>query len=220
MTDKNLDHGARTADFLWQIEAVNFRPDEPFTFTSGKKSPVYVDCRRIISFPEARTAITEMAVERIEAEIGARNLDAIAGGETAGIPFAAWIADRMGLPMLYVRKQPKGFGRMAQIEGDMPEGSRVLLVEDLATDAGSKLAFVDAMREAGAKVADCLVVFHYGIFPASVASLADMGVRLHGLATWRDVLDSARKNNRFGEDALSQVEAFLDDPEGWRATLA
>jgi orotate phosphoribosyltransferase len=215
MSDPQHD-AARTADFLWQIQAVNFSPDEPFTLTSGRKSPVYIDCRRIISFPEARTAITDMAVALIEREIGRDRLDAVAGGETAGIPFAAWITDRLGLPMLYVRKKPKGFGRMAQIEGDMPEGCRVLLVEDLATDAGSKLAFIEALRAAGARVTDCFVVFHYGIFPASTEALKAIGVRLHGLTTWRDVVASARRGGYFDEVALTEVEAFLDDPEGWQ----
>ncbi len=220
MSDASERAAQETARILWDIEAVNFSPAKPFTFTSGRKSPVYIDCRKIISFPKARERVVAMAVETIEREIGAGALDAVAGGETAGIPYAAWIADRMGLPMLYVRKQPKGFGRMAQIEGDMPEGWRVLLVEDLATDGGSKLNFVRALREAGAKVADCFVVFHYGIFPASISSLAEIGVRLHGLATWRDVLAEARRAEHFEEDALAEVEAFLDDPDGWQARLA
>ncbi len=220
MSDASERAAQETARILWQIEAVNFSPAEPFTFTSGRKSPVYIDCRKIISFPEARGRVVAMAVETIEREIGASALDAIAGGETAGIPYAAWIADRMGLPMLYVRKQPKGFGRMAQIEGDMPEGWRVLLVEDLATDGGSKLNFVRALRDAGAEVADCFVVFHYGIFPASISSLAEIGVRLHGLATWRDVLAEARRAEHFEEAALAEVESFLDDPDGWQARLA
>ncbi len=220
MSDASERAAQETARILWQIEAVNFSPAEPFTFTSGRKSPVYIDCRKIISFPEARGRVVAMAVETIEREIGAGALDAVAGGETAGIPYAAWIADRMGLPMLYVRKQPKGFGRMAQIEGDMPEGWRVLLVEDLATDGGSKLNFVRALRDAGAEVADCFVVFHYGIFPASISSLAEIGVRLHGLATWRDVLAEARRAEHFEEAALAEVEAFLDDPDGWQARLA
>jgi orotate phosphoribosyltransferase len=206
-----------TARILWQIKAVNFSPDKPYTFTSGRRSPVYVDCRKIISFTKERGRLMDMAVELIDREIGRANLDAIAGGETAGIPFAAWIAERLDLPMLYVRKQPKGFGRMAQIEGDMPEGMRVLLVEDLATDAGSKLAFVKAMREAGAKVADCFVIFHYGIIPASVESLKAIGVGLHALATWRDALAEARRGEFFDAKALDQVEAFLDDPDGWQA---
>jgi len=217
MSNDSSAAAAETARILWQIKAVDFSPDKPFTFTSGRRSPVYVDCRRIISFPAERARLMDMAVALIEREIGRANLDAVAGGETAGIPFAAWIAERLDLPMLYVRKQPKGFGRMAQIEGDMPEGWRVLLVEDLATDAGSKLAFVKALREAGAKVADCFVIFHYGILPTSVESLGAIGVRRHALATWRDALAEARRGKLFDAGALDQVEAFLDDPDGWQA---
>ena len=215
----NSGHTARTAArILLEINAVHAGVDEPFTLTSGKKSPVYIDCRKIISFPRARAKLMDMAVDMIHRKIGFESLDAIAGGETAGIPFAAWIAERMGLPMLYVRKKPKGFGRMAQIEGDMPEESRVLLVEDLATDGGSKLHFVNALREAGAEVAHTFVIFHYGIFPASIADLAEIGVDLHGLATWRDVLAAAEEEGYFDRETLLEVEAFLDDPDGWSKT--
>ncbi|HLI12598.1 MAG TPA: orotate phosphoribosyltransferase [Alphaproteobacteria bacterium] len=206
-----------TARILLEIKAVDFSPDAPFTFTSGRKSPVYIDCRKLIAYPRARRRLMDAATAMIEDAIGSESLDAIAGGETAGIPFAAWIAERMGLPMLYVRKQPKGFGRMAQIEGDMAEGARVLLVEDLATDGGSKLAFVEALRKAGAKVAHNFVIFHYGIFPQSVTRLAAAGIKLHALATWHDVIDVAAAAGYFDEAALAKVRAFLDDPDGWQA---
>lgn len=207
---------ATTARILLEVRATYAYDDQPFVFTSGRKSPVYVDCRKLISFPRARAKLMDLAVELIEREIGFERLDAVAGGETAGIPFAAWIAERLGLPMLYVRKQAKGFGRMAQIEGEFAEGARVLLVEDLATDAGSKLAFVDALRKAGAAVTDTLVVFHYGIFPASVERLAEIGVRLHGLATWWDVIEEAERLGYFPPDKAKVVRAFLADPEGWQ----
>src|SRR5690606_4276531 len=99
-----------TADILLDIKAIHIRPEEPFTFTSGRLSPVYVDCRKIISFPRARAKLMDMGVEKMGRIAGFEGFDAVAGGETAGIPFAAWIAERMGLPMLYVRKKPKGFG--------------------------------------------------------------------------------------------------------------
>ena len=182
-----------TAAILLEIEAVLFRPDEPFIFTSGRASPVYVDCRRIISFPEARAKLMDLAVETIRRDIGPENLDMVAGGETAGIPFAAWIAERLDLPMVYIRKKSKGFGRNAQIEGTFAEGDRALLVEDLATDGGSKLNFIEAVRKAGGEMAHCFVVFHYGIFPQSVAALAARGVTLHGLATWWDALAVAEE---------------------------
>jgi orotate phosphoribosyltransferase len=209
-----------TARILLEIESVLFRPDDPFVLTSGRKSPVYVDCRKIISFPRARAQLMDFAVEAITGRIGYESLDAVAGGETAGIPFAAWIAERLGLPMLYVRKKPKGFGRNAQIEGWMAEGSRVLLVEDLATDGGSKLNFVDALRTAGARVGHCFVIFHYGIFPGGLAKLRDKGVELHALATWWDALAEAEASGYLPGAGAEEVRRFLNDPEAWAAARA
>jgi orotate phosphoribosyltransferase len=220
VTEAATPWGRRTARILLDIKAVNFRPDEPYTLTSGRLSPVYIDCRKIISYPAERRAITEMAADLIRREIGVETLDVVGGGETAGISFAAWIAEALDLPMVYVRKKPKGFGRMAQIEGDLAEGARVLLVEDLATDGGSKVQFCEAIRKAGARVAHAFVVFHYAIFPASVASLRAIGVTLHALATWRDVIAEARRGGDFDDDALRKVEAFLDNPESWMPAKA
>lgn len=221
MTERSPSDAARlTARALLDIRAVNFRPDEPYTFTSGRVSPVYIDCRKIISFPKQRSLIIELATELMRRELDLATLHAVAGGETAGIPYAAWLADRLALPMLYVRKQPKGFGRMAQIEGDLGADWRVALVEDLATDGGSKINFINALRTAGATVADVFVVFHYGIFPKSIASLAAEGVRLHALATWRDVIAEARAGGDFAEPVLKEIDRFLDDPDGWAARHA
>jgi len=200
---------------LLDIEAVLFRPEEPFVFTSGRKSPVYVDCRRIISFPRARSLLMDLGVGLMAQRAGIEAFDAVAGGETAGIPFAAWMAERMGLPMVYVRKKPKGFGRNARIEGTFPEGARVLLVEDLATDGGSKLSFVEALREAGARVAHSFVVFHYGIFPQGVAQLREAGVELHGLCTWWDALAAAEARGYLDPAGIAEVRGFLEDPDGW-----
>ena len=210
----------QSARILLEIKAVLFNSREPFTFTSGRISPVYVDCRKVISFPRARSALIDFGTATILREIGHESLDAIAGGETAGIPYAAWLSDRLALPMQYVRKQPKGFGRMAQIEGELSEGDRTLLVEDLATDGGSKLRFIEALRAAGAVVTDTFVIFHYGIFPQSVAGLAALGVRLHALATWWDVLSAAREGAYFDTETLDEVERFLNDPDGWSAARA
>lgn len=207
--------GPIVARILLEIAAVHFRPNDPFILTSGRASPVYIDCRKIISFPRARRKVIELAADLVEREIGFESLDAVAGGETAGIPYAAWLADRLSLPMLYIRKKPKGFGRGAQIEGDMPVGCRTLLVEDLATDGGSKVNFINAIRTAEGKVSDALVVFHYGIFKQSTEGLAALGVRLHGLATWWDVLAAARDTGRLSAADQAAVRSFLEDPEGW-----
>lgn len=205
------------ASILLETNSVHFRPDEPFTFTSGRKSPVYIDCRRLISFPRARAKLMDLGAEMITRRIGYESLDAIAGGETAGIPFAAWLSERLSLPMLYIRKKPKGFGRMAQIEGEMKEGARVLLVEDLASEGTSKINFINAIRAAGGQIAHTFVVFHYGIFPSSVSSLAAEGVLLHGLTTWRDVLELANERGSFTPTQYQAIKSFLDDPEGWKA---
>ena len=154
-----------TAKMLIEVEAVHFRADEPFKFTSGWASPVYIDCRKLISFPRVRQTLMDFGASVILREVGFESIDCVAGGETAGIPFAAWLSDRLMLPMQYVRKKPKGFGRDAQIEGDFAEGSKVLLVEDLTTDGRSKINFAQALRKAGAEVTHTFVLFHYGIFP-------------------------------------------------------
>jgi len=160
--------------------------------------------------------VIDFAVETLAREIGYESLDLVAGGETAGIPFAAWIADRLGLPMLYVRKQPKGFGRESQIEGFAAPG-RALLVEDLATDGASKVNFVTALRAAGHEVRHTFVVFYYGIFARAAANLAQLDVSLHALATWHDALALARAESRFDDRTLSAVAEFLAAPEAWSA---
>jgi orotate phosphoribosyltransferase len=151
----------------------------------------------------------------MQREAGFEQFDAIAGGETAGIPFAAWFADRLALPMLYVRKKPKGFGRGAQIEGHLVEGQRVLLVEDMTSDGGSKINFCKALRDAGAKVEHVFVFFFYDIFPESKKILGDLGVTMHHLATWWDVLAVAKASNKFDKGKLAEVEKFMHDPAGW-----
>jgi orotate phosphoribosyltransferase len=206
-----------TTRILLETKSVLFNPDKPFTFTSGRVSPVYVDCRRLISFPRARRRLMDLAADLIERAVGHESLDVVAGGETAGIPFAAWIAERLALPMLYVRKKPKGFGRNAQIEGEMAEGARVLLVEDLASEGTSKLNFVRALRQAGGKIGHSFVIFNYGIFPKSMASLEAEGVKLHWLATWWDALRVAQGLGYFTPEQFAAVKAFLEDPDGWSA---
>ena len=184
-----------TARMLLEIGAVNFNTDAPYTLASGLPSPSYIDCRKLISFPRIRSTLMDFLAVTVMREAGFEAFDNIAGGETAGIPFAALVAERMALPMTYVRKKPKGYGRNARIEGAMSEGERVLLVEDLTTDGGSKLSFVDAIRETGASCGHTAVIFYYDIFPETEKTLGDHGVALHHLCTWWDVLAEARANS-------------------------
>ncbi|ASY61572.1 Orotate phosphoribosyltransferase [Sinorhizobium sojae CCBAU 05684] len=205
------------AKMLWEIKAVHFRADEPYKLASGMASPVYIDCRKLISYPRIRSAVMDFAAATILSEAGLEQFDVVAGGETAGIPFAAMLAERLGLPMIYVRKAPKGHGRNAQIEGHMPEGARVLVIEDLTTAGGSMFKFIDAIRAAGGIVEHGIALFYYDIFPEARANMKSKGVDLHYIATWRNVLAVARKQALFDENTLNEVEVFLNAPLDWSA---
>ncbi|MBT9382485.1 orotate phosphoribosyltransferase [Pseudooceanicola sp. CBS1P-1] len=205
-----------TAGMLLDIKAVHFNADEPFTLASGLPSPTYIDCRKLISFPRIRSTLMDFLACTVMRNAGLEAFDNIAGGETAGIPFAALVAERMALPMTYVRKKPKGYGRNARIEGAMSEGQRVLLVEDLTTDGGSKLSFVDAIRDTGAECGHTAVIFFYDIFEGTRENLREHGVELHHLCTWWDVLAVARERQAFSAATLDEVEKFLNAPRAWQ----
>lgn len=204
-----------TARMLLEIGAVDFNAETPFTHASGKQAPTYVDCRKVISFPRVRSVMLDFLAVTVMREAGFEAFDNIAGGETAGIPFAAFVAERLALPMTYVRKKPKGYGRNARIEGAMTEGQRVLLVEDLATNGGSKISFVNAIRETGASCDFTAVLFYYGIYPGVTEALSAEGLSLIYLCTWWDVLTEARLQGAFDAATLAAVEAYLRDPDGW-----
>ena len=204
-----------TARMLLEIGAVHFNAETPFTLASGLPSPTYIDCRKLISYPRIRAVLMDFLAVTVMREAGFEAFDNVAGGETAGIPFAAMVAERLALPMTYVRKKPKGYGRNARIEGLMSEGQRVLLVEDMTTDGGSKLSFVDAIRDTGASCAHTAVIFYYDIFPETVQRLGDHGVSLHYLCTWWDVLNEARARGDFDAETLDEVERFLRAPHDW-----
>ena len=205
-----------TAKMLLEIKAVHFNSLKPFVLASGKSSPTYIDCRKIISFPRARSTLMDFLTVTVMREAGFEEFDNIAGGETAGIPFSALVAERMSLPMTYIRKKPKGYGKNSQIEGIMKNGQRVLLVEDLTTDGGSKISFIDAIRETGATCSNTAVIFYYGIFKNTEKILDNHGVRLHYLCTWWDVLAEAKKQSSFDQETLFEVESFLRQPEEWQ----
>ncbi|MBB3645454.1 orotate phosphoribosyltransferase [Rhizobium sp. BK619] len=201
------------AKMLWEIKAVHFNAAQPYKLASGMASPVYIDCRKLLSFPRIRSTVMDFAASTLLRDAGFEQFDCIAGGETAGIPFAALLADRLGLPMIYVRKQPKGHGRNAQIEGHMPEGSRVLVIEDLTTAGTSMFKFIDAVRAAGGIVDHGIALFFYDIFGQQ--RFTDGKVRLHHIATWRNMLAVAKAQKLFDDKTLEEVEAFLDAPLAW-----
>ena len=209
------DIAMETARILIEVGAIQFNVERPFMFSSGLASPVYIDCRRLISYPQQRARLMDHATQIIAQDIGLDQVDAVAGGETAGIPFAAWIAANLQMPMHYVRKRPKGYGANARIEGVMAEDEQVVLIEDLTTDGGSKLRFCKSLRDAGAKVSHCVMIFYYDIFPQTRAILREQGLELHALANWRDILAALRESDPIPRQDLSQLRAFLNDPLDW-----
>jgi len=205
-----------SARMLLDIKAVHFNSENPFVLSSGLPSPTYIDCRKPISYPLIRSALMDFMTATVLRDAGFDAFDNVAGGETAGIPFGALVAERLGLPMSYVRKKPKGYGRDAQIEGVINKDERVLLVEDLTTDGGSKMKFIDAIRKTGAICNHTAVIFYYGIFAETEKMLKDHGVALHYLCTWHDVLAAAKDGGYFDTKTLSDVEEFLNAPRAWQ----
>ena len=199
------------AEKLIDIESVQFSFDNHFTLTSGLKSPVYVDCRKIISFVEERTFIIDTAIQYINEK--KLDFDLVAGGETAGIPYAAYISEKIKKPMIYIRKQSKGFGKNQQIEGNFSKNQKAILIEDLATDGGSKVIFVEAMRKAGLAVKDIFVIFYYDIFNFEESVLSKLNVNIHSLCTWKDIISVLEKRNTFNQTDIGNLKEFLSKPD-------
>ena len=202
------------AEKLIDIESVKFSFENHFTLTSGLKSPVYVDCRKIISFINERELIMNEAVNYFEKNN--IKFDLLAGGETAGIPYAAIISEKIKKPMIYVRKKPKGFGQNQQIEGHFKEKVKCILIEDLATDGGSKVVFVEAMRKAGLIVNDIFVIFYYDIFNLEKTALSKLNVNIHSLCTWKDIISILEKKSIYKENDIENLKKFLSNPDDWR----
>ena len=177
----------KIADILLSIGCVNINFKNKFTLTSGKKSPVYVDCRKLVSFPKEREIIINEMSKQIKSKY--KNQIVVAGGETAGIPYSSYISQKLKLPMVYIRKKPKGFGKGKIIEGEFKKKSKSILIEDMATDGGSKIHFINSMRKAELSVRDIFVVFFYDIYPSAKANMKKMKVNLNYLASWKDILE-------------------------------
>jgi orotate phosphoribosyltransferase len=214
-TDSGSAIGAAAARLLLAGGAVEVSRERPYGLASGWASPVYVDCRKLLDDPTRRRAMTALALAAIRERWGAAPpFDAVAGAETAGIPWAALLAEHLDCRLRYVRKRPLGIGRNAQVEGGFVDGMRVLLVDDLATDANSKVAFTRGLRAAGAIVTDALVLFAHRIFPGTAERLSRLGLALHSLADWTDIL-SAPEAAALAPSDHAAIAAFLDDPVAW-----
>lgn len=197
---------------LWKTKAVIISVDKPFRLASGDMSPIYTDCRVLISYPYARDIITVFASLIYEDE--KLDSDYIAGGETAGIPYAAWLADRLHKPFVYVRKKPKGYGRTEQIEGELGKGKTVLLYEDLITDGKSKLNFIEGIRKAGCKVKNCLVIFDRQ--QGGREHLKKTGVNLYSMTDMETCINVGSEGGFVSSKEIQCVMDYLKDPKGWQ----
>ena len=198
------------AEILLNIGAINFNTKKPFKLTSGKLSPVYCDCRKIISFPKERTKLINYAINLLKEKTYFDSLHNIAGGETAGIPFAAFISHKLKLPMTYIRKKSKEFGRKEQIEGVVKNKQKIILVEDLITDGGSKWGFIESLIKKKANVKAVLVIFNYGIFTNKLI-FDDKSIDLIYLTNWRSILEVAMLKNKIKVNDFKIIYNFLKD---------
>ena len=202
------DETVITAEILLDLKCINFSPKKQFKLTSGKKSPIYCDCRRLISYPKEMKTITNLAVKKIKSLKNLKKISNIAGGESAGIPFATLIASKLNLPMTYIRKEKKKFGKNSQIEGVIKPKENVILVEDLMTDGGSKLRFFQALEDARCDTKVLFVIFNYGIIEKNF-KFKKKKISLISLTNWNAVLKVARKKNIINEKDIMVINDFL-----------
>jgi len=197
----------KIANILLSIGCVNINFKNKFILTSGKKSPVYVDCRKLVSFPKEREIIINEMSKQIKDIYKGEII--VAGGETAGIPYSSFISQKLKLPMVYIRKQPKGFGKGKLIEGEFRKKSKSILIEDMATDGGSKIHFINSMRKAHLSVKDIFVVFFYDIYPSAKKNMKKMRVNLNYLASWKDILEVSP--NYISEKDYINLKKYLEN---------
>ena len=211
MSNKN-EIEQKVAEFLLQIKAIKLQPNNPFTWASGWKSPIYCDNRITLSHPSIRTYIRQRLASLVQEEYG--SVSVIAGVATAGIPQGVLVAQELGLPFIYVRSAPKGHGRGNLIEGEFSEGQRVVVVEDLISTGKSSLQAVEALREAGLEVAGLVAIFNYG-FDAATDNFKDAKCRFTTLSNYSALVDYAANHNFVSEDDLKLLRQWRENPSEW-----
>lgn len=199
---------------LLKIEAVALRPHQPFTWTSGIKSPIYCDNRLTMSFPEIRDLIASGFATLIQEKYP--DAEVIAGTATAGIPHAAWVADKLGLPMIYIRDKAKGHGKENQIEGMLREGQKVVVIEDLISTGGSSLKAALAVNEAGGQALGVVAIFTYQLDKA-IQAFEEAGMPLHALTNYTVLLEEAVELGKIQEADLELLQSWRANPASFGA---
>ena len=197
---------------LLKIKAVKLSPNKPFTWASGIKSPIYCDNRLTISYPEIRKQIAQGLAAQIKAEFP--DVEVIGGVATAGIPHAAWVAEELGLPLIYVRSKPKDHGRGKQIEGVLPAHAKTVLIDDLLSTGGSVLKAVKAAQNEGADVIGVGAIFSYQL-PAVSANFKQAGLSFTTLTNYSELLEAATEENYIAADQLAMLKKWRKAPEKW-----
>jgi orotate phosphoribosyltransferase len=211
---RNTEIKSQIASQLLSIDAVVLSPDAPFTWSSGLKSPIYCDNRLTLSYPEVRRAIADGMVSLIKANYP--EADVIAGTATAGIPHAAWVSERLDLPMAYVRGSAKSHGKKKRIEGLVKPGQKVVIVEDLISTGGSVLSAADAIREEGAEVLGSVAIFTYGLEAATV-NFKEADVPFVTLTDFPELIEQAKASGTVTDSQLEKLRLWHSDPksEAW-----
>lgn len=208
----DVDKAAKIAEYLLQIKAVKLQPEDPFTWSSGWKSPIYCDNRKILSYPKIRTFVRQAYVKLIEEVYG--KPDIIAGVATGGIAIGALIAQEMGVPFIYVRTSSKGHGLKNQIEGDYQSGASVVVIEDLISTGGSSLKAVAALREGELDVKGVVAIFSYG-FEQAINAFEEAKCKLNVLSDYDTMIEVALKRGTVTEKAMDSLYEWRVSPETW-----
>ena len=203
------------ARLLVDLDVVKVASDQPFFYTSGWASPIYLDTQVLLSDVSARKQVMSSAREMLKDVIAQQQISAIVGAESSGVAYAAWMAQTFELPLLFLRKKPVGWGMKAQIEGQFNEGERVLLVDDVTTDGKSKVDACLALRKSGLVMEHAFVLIHFGIYPYTAPMLQDHGLQMNSLMDWPSLFDVFRQKNTLSSQRLASIEAFTRDPVRW-----
>ncbi len=209
MTNIEKKISGETASILLRKKCIEFSLKKKFQLTSGRKSIVYCDCRKIISYTAEREKLINFALKKIKLDKTLNSLSNIAGGESAGIPYASLLAQKLKLPLSYIRKERKKFGKKSQIEGDIKSGDNVLIVEDLITDGRSKYNFIDAVEQVGGRIKAIFVIFNYGI-NTEFLEYKGKKIKIISLAKWEDVLYMLKLKKIFPKNEIKLIVNFLN----------